>query len=379
MGFTGHLCQDEVPLSYSRRTGSSEKDNIAIVASSSVSVVLTISFIVVVFIIVCRKKNIHPCTKLKKTEHVDANFTEMQGNDQQLVMDSTIDPADLQLYPVIVTDQRFEIKFGKYCSSFRSAPVMVRILPIGSSDTDAEDFYRDVDVIKGLPKHKNIVYFFGLGNNKDYSFSVFELCGSGVVLSYLRNMAESYRDHTAACTTELINICLGVINGMEFLMQKKIIHRHIAAINIFLDEKKTSKIGNFFHAVNLVSEADEVESLQLPEECEPWMAVESVSHNIYSFQTDIYAFGVFLWEVTSLGEDVAVVKSQLLENEFLPKPDGCDDNVFRLMKKCWSYNRNKRPTLQYLFQQLSCRVDEQETFDDQVTLEESANLRSTSV
>lgn len=60
----------------------------------------------------------------------------------------------------------------------------------------------------------------------DYSFSVFELCGSGVVLSYLRNMTESCRDHTATILkrnmADLIAISLGVINGMEYLMHKKV-------------------------------------------------------------------------------------------------------------------------------------------------------------
>ncbi|XP_052073782.1 multiple epidermal growth factor-like domains protein 10 isoform X1 [Mytilus californianus] len=385
VGFTGPLCQDEVPL-YSGGIMSNEKDNIAVATSASVSVVLTIAVIVAACIIVRKKKNFSLCSKTKKRRHDDSPGEEIQTI-QTHSQEETIDPADLQLYPVIVTGQRFEIKFGKYCSTFRSSPVMVRILPNGSNSTDCEDFYRDAAMLKELPKQKNVVFFFGIGTNLGYSFSVFELCSRGVMLSYLRNLTESCRDHTSTILKrnllDLMKCCLDVVSGMEYLLHKKILHRHISANDIFLDENKRSKIGNLFYAVNIESETEELQSTKLPDECLPWMAAESIQECIFSSKSEIYSFGVFLWEVLSLGEDAGIVKSKLSEGELLPKPDCCERSLYRLMIRCWNEEQHNRPTLQYIYQHLSDTLDNTEESQDQIDVvndvDEDYTMRSTAV
>ncbi|VDI44385.1 Hypothetical predicted protein, partial [Mytilus galloprovincialis] len=103
----------------------------------------------------------------------------------------------------------------------------------------------------------------------------------------------------------------------------------------------------------------------LPDECLPWMAAESIQDCIFSSKSEIYAFGVFLWEVMSLGEDAGIVKSKLSEGELLPKPDCCEKSLYRLMMRCWSEAPTNRPTLDYIYQHISDAIDNTEESPDQ--------------
>ncbi|VDI44387.1 Hypothetical predicted protein, partial [Mytilus galloprovincialis] len=99
-----------------------------------------------------------------------------------------------------------------------------------------------------------------------------------------------------------------------------------------------------------------------------------------------YAFGVFLWEVMSLGEDAGIVKSKLSEGELLPKPDCCEKSLYRLMMRCWSEAPTNRPTLDYIYQHISDAIDNTEESPDQIdvvdvvdVVDEDYAMRSTSV
>ena len=90
-----------------------------------------------------------------------------------------------------------------------------------------------------------------------------------------------------------------------------------------------------------------------------WLAPESIQHNKFSVYSDIWSFGVLLWEVFTFGErpyttlSNAQVVHRILSESHLPKPEKCPEIVYKLMQRCWNKSPTKRPWFSVLSKELN--------------------------
>ncbi|KAI9559291.1 hypothetical protein GHT06_016080 [Daphnia sinensis] len=155
-------------------------------------------------------------------------------------------------------------------------------------------------------------------------------------------------------TRDLISWSYQIVRGMDFLASKKVIHGDLAARNILLADNGMVKVSDFGMAKKMYYKSNYVKKGQylMPVK---WMAIETLTDNIFSSQSDVWSYGVLLWELFSLGKvsypgmDVAhVLVKEIRKGYRMEKPDFAPNLFGDIMADCWKTNPNERPTFTQL-------------------------------
>ncbi|XP_065221597.1 mast/stem cell growth factor receptor kita-like isoform X2 [Planococcus citri] len=160
-------------------------------------------------------------------------------------------------------------------------------------------------------------------------------------------------------TNDLIRWSYQATCGMDYLARRKVLHSDLTARNLLLNDDKTVKICNFGLAKNVYQQDEyrEIKTILLPMK---WMALESIKLRKFSTQSDIWSFGVTMWEIFSLAEipfpDINTLESLyeiLKSGDRLEKPPFASNELYALMKDCWNYNETTRPSFNDLGNKLT--------------------------
>uniref|UniRef100_A0A673XG84 Platelet-derived growth factor receptor alpha n=1 Tax=Salmo trutta TaxID=8032 RepID=A0A673XG84_SALTR len=151
-------------------------------------------------------------------------------------------------------------------------------------------------------------------------------------------------------TTDLLSFTYQVARGMEFLSSKNCVHRDLAARNVLLSQGKIVKICDFGLARDIMHDNNYVSkgSTFLPVK---WMAPESIFDNMYTTISDVWSYGILLWEIFSLGGTPypGMVVDSSFYNKIksgyrMAKPEHAPADVYEMMIKCWNSEPEKRPS-----------------------------------
>ncbi|XP_044230505.1 tyrosine-protein kinase receptor TYRO3 [Thunnus albacares] len=155
----------------------------------------------------------------------------------------------------------------------------------------------------------------------------------------------------------LIQFMLDISRGMEYLSSRNIIHRDLAARNCMLDENMTVCVADFGLSKKIYS-GDYYRQGSVSKLPVKWIALESLADNVYTTQSDVWAFGVTMWEIMTRGQtpypgvENSEIYEFLIKGERLKKPADCRDDIYELMHSCWSPVPKCRPSFQHLVGQL---------------------------
>jgi len=233
--------------------------------------------------------------------------------------------------------------------------VAIKKLKMNAVATSLQDFEREINIMKSL-KHPNIVEIKGVIQDPEISL-VMEYVQHGCLQSYLKIHNDTLQEET------LLKFAHDVAKGMDYLGRMKIVHRDLAARNILVASDHHVKISDFGLA-QVMGKNDYYilkTSRELPIK---WYAPESLRDGKFSPRSDVWSYGVTLYEMFSRGEDPRLPdcindqdQQQLLaaleSGTRLPCPPQCSQTIYvKLMCPCWQANAHARPTFTQLCKEI---------------------------
>ncbi|XP_063959608.1 ephrin type-B receptor 4b-like [Lytechinus pictus] len=246
--------------------------------------------------------------------------------------------------------------------------VAIKMLKEDATGLDHQDLLKELSVMKLLKPHPNIVTLFGCCTKDGYEspLIIMEYLPNGNLLSHLRSSRQRVEDfemhrtsmRTTLSPTDLIRYAYEIANGMAYLASMMCIHRDLAARNILLSRDGVCKLSDFGLARDVMNGGVYQRKTQgrVPIR---WMALESLLDNVYTIQSDVWSFGVLMWEIVTIGSyPYPGVPSKKLIKDLqkgyrMPRPEHCSEDIYSIMLECWREENKLRPT----FDQLRNRLE----------------------
>uniref|UniRef100_A0A9J7XZ01 receptor protein-tyrosine kinase n=1 Tax=Cyprinus carpio carpio TaxID=630221 RepID=A0A9J7XZ01_CYPCA len=398
--------------------GAEEKMNVELIMPIGAVVIAMFLWLLIVFVIRNRKR---PNEGDLKTGYLsiilDSDDMPMDEHCERLTYDANKwefprdrlklgEPLGRGAFGQVVEATAYGIEKATTCTT-----VAVKMLKEGATTSEYRALMSELKILIHIGHHLNVVNLLGACTKPGGPLMVIvEYCKHGNLSSYLKSKRGEYSPYkvqqeedlhegdlglgtstrldictgTAMCTRmgeqtsttqlqdeqgtssdwdhlmmeDLISYSFQVAKGMEFLASRKCIHRDLAARNILLSENSVVKICDFGLARDVYKDPDYVRKgdARLPLK---WMAPETIFDRVYTTQSDVWSFGVLLWEIFSLGASpypgVCIDESfcrRLKEGTRMRAPDYATPEIYQTMLDCWLDRPKDRPTFTQLVKHL---------------------------
>jgi len=243
---------------------------------------------------------------------------------------------------IIVEREIGEGSYGKVClGKWNAAPVALKFC---KRKGKIDDFMREIRLMINLPPHPNVVQMFGISLDGPQPVIILEYCAGGSLDKLLFDsnvkQSEEYK----------MKLVRGIAAGMLHLHKHNIVHRDLAARNILLTESGNPKISDFGMSRILEKDDEGKTNSTIGPVC--WMAPESLAHRNYSKKSDVWTFGIVVYEIVAQCEphkdlDLFDVGTRIRDEGLTPKiPEDCPQKLRQLMKMCWKKNPERRPNFE---------------------------------
>ncbi|XP_060698054.1 fibroblast growth factor receptor 2-like isoform X7 [Hemiscyllium ocellatum] len=244
--------------------------------------------------------------------------------------------------------------------------VAVKMLKDDATEKDLSDLVSEMEMMKMIGKHKNIINLLGACTQDGPLYVIVEFTAKGNLREYLRarrppgmeyNFDVNRVSDEQLTFKDLVSCTYQVARGMEYLASQKCIHRDLAARNVLVTENNVMKIADFGLArdVHNIDYYKKTTNGRLPVK---WMAPEALFDRVYTHQSDVWSFGVLMWEIFTLGGSpypgipVEELFKLLKEGHRMDKPANCTTDLYMMMRDCWHAIPSQRPTFKQLVEDL---------------------------
>ncbi|XP_012994093.1 ephrin type-A receptor 7 isoform X10 [Esox lucius] len=239
-------------------------------------------------------------------------------------------------------------EFGEVCSGRLKLPgkrdtsVAIKTLKVGYSEKQRRDFLCEASIM-GQFDHPNVVHLEGVVTRGKPVMIVIEYMENGSLDAFLRK-------HDGQFTViQLVGMLRGIAAGMRYLSDMGYVHRDLAARNILVNSNLVCKVSDFGLSRVIDDDPEAVYTTTGGKIPVRWTAMEAIQYRKFTSASDVWSYGIVMWEVMSYGErpywDMSnqdVIKA-IEEGYRLPAPMDCPPGLHQLMLDCWQKERADRP------------------------------------
>ncbi|XP_053602300.1 dual specificity protein kinase splB-like [Plodia interpunctella] len=252
--------------------------------------------------------------------------------------------------------------------------VAVKTIKETASQKEKQELLHEIYIMQKIGTHPNVVTILACCTEQEPYLLIMEYVMCGKLLTYLRerrSRPDRFSGSGALTSRDLTVFAYCVARGMDYIASKGIVHRDLAARNVLVDHNKLCKIADFGMSRAAGAAARAARSA-LPVR---WMAPEALLYNVYSHHTDVWAFGILLWEIVTLGSTPYAamsgreVLSAVTEGYRLERPAHCKPQLYRAMHACWHADPSQRPSFAALKAQLAELLDNEPSEGNYVDLD----------
>uniref|UniRef100_A0A8C1U2H5 receptor protein-tyrosine kinase n=1 Tax=Cyprinus carpio TaxID=7962 RepID=A0A8C1U2H5_CYPCA len=322
-----------------------------IIGSAAAGVVFLIA--VVVLIIVCNRDRTES-EYTDKLQHYTMSpgmkiyidpFTYEDPNEAVREFAKEIDVACVKIEQVIGAGE-----FGEVCSGNLRLPgkrevlVAIKTLKSGYTEKQRRDFLSEASIM-GQFDHPNIIHLEGVVTKSTPVMIITEFMENGSLDSFLRQNDGQFT------VIQLVGMLRGIAAGMKYLCDMNYVHRDLAARNILVNSNLVCKVSDFGLSRFLEDDTSDPTYTSALGGKIPirWTAPEAIQYRKFTSSSDVWSYGIVMWEVMSYGErpywDMSNqdVINAIEQDYRLPPPMDCPNALHQLMLDCWQKDRNNRP------------------------------------
>ncbi|XP_050497330.1 insulin-like receptor [Diabrotica virgifera virgifera] len=238
----------------------------------------------------------------------------------------------------------------------------VKTVNVHATDRERLEFLNEASVMKAFDT-THVVRLLGVVSEGQPTLVIMELMANGDLKSYLRSHRPDMENYNSALIKhppslkQILQMAIEIADGMAYLSAKKFVHRDLAARNCMVSEDLVVKIGDF----GMTRDIYETDYYRkgtkglLPVR---WMAPESLKDGVFTSYSDVWSYGVVLWEMATLASQPyqGLANDQVLryviDGGVMERPENCPDKLYTLMRYCWQHKPSSRPTFLKLCQLL---------------------------
>ncbi|XP_042184635.1 ephrin type-B receptor 1 isoform X3 [Oncorhynchus tshawytscha] len=272
-------------------------------------------------------------------------FTYEDPNEAVREFAKEIDVSTVKIEEVIGAGEFGEVYKGRLkLPGKREIYVAIKTLKAGYVEKQRRDFLSEASIM-GQFDHPNIIRLEGVVTKSRPVMIVTEFMENGALDSFLRQNDGQFT------VIQLVGMMRGIAAGMKYLSEMNYVHRDLAARNILVNSNLVCKVSDFGLSRYLqddTSDPSYTSSLggKIPVR---WTAPEAIAYRKFTSASDVWSYGIVMWEVMSFGErpywDMSNqdVINAIEQDYRLPPPMDCPSALHQLMLDCWQKDRNARP------------------------------------
>ncbi|XP_048735561.1 fibroblast growth factor receptor 4-like isoform X2 [Ostrea edulis] len=261
--------------------------------------------------------------------------------------------------------------FGKVVTGYyENQRVAIKLVRDSAPLSYKEDLLAEINLMKRIGSHPNIVSMSGACTLSEPIALVMEYVPYGNLQNFLKKcrlegdfqksigrsseVAYSLMDENGGIDSgiitpaDMLSFARQVAMAMEYLAAKKYVHRDLAARNILLGYDKVVKVCDFGLSRDIYNDNQyhKITSGKLPLK---WMAIESLRDRIFTTQSDVWSFGILMWEIITMGgspyPNIALADLYyVLANGYrMERPSNCSSELYTIMRQCWIEIPSERP------------------------------------
>ncbi|XP_049742153.1 ephrin type-A receptor 5 isoform X7 [Elephas maximus indicus] len=248
-------------------------------------------------------------------------------------------------------------EFGEVCSGRlklpgkRELPVAIKTLKVGYTEKQRRDFLGEASIM-GQFDHPNIIHLEGVVTKSKPVMIVTEYMENGSLDTFLKKNDGQFT------VIQLVGMLRGIAAGMRYLSDMGYVHRDLAARNILINSNLVCKVSDFGLSRVLEDDPEAAYTTRGGKIPIRWTAPEAIAFRKFTSASDVWSYGIVMWEVVSYGErpywemtNQDVIKA-VEEGYRLPSPMDCPAALYQLMLDCWQKDRNSRPKFEEIVNML---------------------------